>query len=140
MYSYKSESNLSSTELYISIVIDKTIEQLGLNDIAAITAILSGQPVLSTRGKFSGATKGTSVASKYASKYLPYKSPVRLPTITGSSVSSLKVTFTKNIGRFVGRTIPIIGWVILAADVVVIMYRSQSEYNKIVDESDQLKD
>lgn len=140
MYKYRGEENLSSSELFIAIVIDNTMDQLGVNDVAAVSAIISGQPILKTRGKFAGATKGTSIASKYASRYLPYKSPVRLPTITGASVSQLKIAFTKNIGRFVGRAIPVLGWVILAADVVAIMYKSQAQYNKIVSESDMLKD
>ncbi|WP_435237662.1 STM2901 family protein [Psychromonas sp. PT13] len=138
MYSYKGETDLSSQELYLTIVIDKTMEQLGVDDLLAATAIVSGQPILKTRGKFSGATKGTSIASKYASQYLPYKSAIRLPTITGASVSTLKIAFTKNIGRFVGRAIPILGWIILAADVINIFYKSQYTYNQIVDYSDML--
>jgi len=50
----------------------------------------------------------------------------------------LKISFTKNIGRFVGRTVPILGWIILAADVVNIFYKSQWAYNQIVDNSDML--
>ena len=140
MYSYKGEINLSSQELYLTIVIDKTMEQLGVDDILAATAVVSGQPILNTRGKFRGATKGTSIASKYASQYLPYKSAIRLPTITGASVSTLKITFTKNIGRFVGRAVPIVGWIFLAVDVVSIFYKSQSTYNQIVERSDMLVD
>lgn len=59
-------------------------------------------------------------------------------TITGSSVSKLKITFTKNISRFIGRTIPILGWIILAANIVHIFYKSQSIDNQIVNNSDML--
>lgn len=38
-----------------------------------------------------------------------YMSPIRLPTITGRKLRTLKITFTHNIGRFVGRTVPVVG-------------------------------
>jgi len=44
MYSYKGETNLSSQELYLTIVIDKTMEQLGVDDLLAATAIVVGSP------------------------------------------------------------------------------------------------
>jgi hypothetical protein len=73
-YTYGNISGLSSSELYMNILIDQAATQFGIKDIAALAAAISGVPLLSTRGKFSGATKGTSIASKYLSK-IPGTSP-----------------------------------------------------------------
>ncbi len=81
MWEYKGKWYHSQFDLYIAILIDETAEQFGITDIIGLTAIITGQPILPTRGKFAGATKNTSIASKYLSK-IPGKSPIRLPTIT----------------------------------------------------------
>jgi len=44
-------------------MVDKALERLGVQDVAAMFAIIADQPILPTRGKFSGATKGTSIVS-----------------------------------------------------------------------------
>jgi len=63
---------LTAGELYFLIVVDKILEQLGVQDVVAAALIISGQPILPTRVKIGGptVTKGTSPASKYASKRL----------------------------------------------------------------------
>ena len=98
LYSYNTLANLSREELFLWIAIDQTMEQLGGSDIAAAAAVLSGQPFLPTRGKFGGATKGTSVASVVSRNLLRQKMPFALPTITGASLITLKLTFTKSLG------------------------------------------
>ncbi len=137
-YHYKTLVNLSREELFLWVAIDQTLEQLGGVDIAAAAAILSGQPFLPTRGKFGGATKGTSIASVVSRNLLKQKLPFALPTITGASLSTLKLTFTKSLGAFVGRLVPGVGWTILAYDVVQIMRKTTLNYNLLVRKEDQL--
>ncbi|VVA50443.1 hypothetical protein SERVES_04211 [Serratia ficaria] len=43
-----------------------------------------------------------------------------------------------NIGTFVGRTVPVVGWFILAYDVSRISVESVVAYNKIAREEDRL--
>lgn len=48
-----------------------------------------------------------------------------------------KGKFTRELGAFVGRAVPVVGWVITAADLSVIMYRSVLEYNRLVKPEDR---
>ena len=107
-------------------------------DIAAAAAVLSGQPFLPTTGKFGGATRGTSVASVVSRQLLRQRMPFALPTITGASLSTLKVTFTRSLGGFVGRLVPGVGWTILAYDVVQIMRKTILKYNTLARKQDKL--
>ncbi|WP_367949118.1 hypothetical protein [Paraburkholderia sp. NMBU_R16] len=85
---------------------------------------------LPTKRKPKGAAIGTSIASRVARRHLDFKIEKDiLPTLTLGSVRRLKILWTRNIGVFVGRTVPIIGEVILAYDVSVIGYRSAVHYN-----------
>ncbi|MBT0727604.1 hypothetical protein HGT73_09435 [Rosenbergiella australiborealis] len=52
-------------------------------------AYCSGQPILKTRRKFRTATKGTSIASVYARRYLDIELRFRLPTFTNASIRYL---------------------------------------------------
>ena len=79
--------------------------------VAAVSAILSGQPFQSTGGKFMGATKGTSIISSFLSKVFSQELPFAVPRITNAGL-----TFTKVAGRAVGRWVPILGWIVLAYD------------------------
>jgi hypothetical protein len=133
-YSYDGQYGLSSTDLYTSILIDKAAQQFGITDIAALGAAITGAPLLSTRGKFEGATKGTSIASKYLSK-MPGKSPFPLPAITGYprvlGGRGMRVMLTNVVGRFIGRAVPILGWGMLAYDIGMTFYETQVEYDRI---------
>lgn len=111
---------------------------MGVDDEIAVVPVILGQPILPTRGKFVGATKGTSIASKYLSQILKGRSPIPLPMITGNSVATLRVAFTRNVGRWAGRAVPVVGWIYLASDVVQISYESVSRYNAFVTEEDRL--
>ena len=92
-----------------------------------------------TRRKPKGATIGTSIASRVARRHLDFKIEKDiLPTLTLGSVRRLTILWTRNIGVFVGRTVPIIGEVILAYDVSVISYRSAVHYNQLVKPEDRL--
>ncbi len=137
-YSFGGRTGLSAGELFFWIVVDTTMDHLGLDDVVAVAAIVSGQPIIPTRGKFAGATPGTSPASLVLSRALNVNLPFRLPTLTGASLRTLRVTFTNNLGRFAGRAVPVLGWVWLAADVTQILWRSVTRYNELARREDQL--
>ncbi|MCD8440900.1 STM2901 family protein [Tenacibaculum finnmarkense] len=136
-WEYEGKWYFSKFDLYIAILTYEVAEQFGILDVIGLTAVLSGLPFIPTRAKFKGATKGTSVASKYLSK-IPGNFPVRLPMATGLpriiGGKGMRISLTKVIGKFVGRTIPFIGWGILAYDLSIILYDTQLVYNHIIDE------
>ncbi len=101
--------------------------------------ILLGQRFVPTRGKFGGAVKGTSVASRVSGKLLPYEFKYKiLPTVTSfKSLLLLKIKFTRELGAFVGRAVPVVGWVIAATDISIMMYRSTAKYNGLVKHEDR---
>ncbi len=137
-YCYGDMSGLSAGELFFWIMVDKAQEHLGVKDIAAMFAVVAGQPIIPTRGKFSGATKGTSIASTVSRKILNYDLKRRvLPTITNASIRKIRVIFVKNLGAFVGRTVPVVGWVILAYDVTMITRATIIDYNRRVSAKDR---
>jgi hypothetical protein len=138
LYGYKDLDALTKEELFLWIAIDKVLEQFGGMDIAAAAAVLSGQPFIPTRAKFGGATPGTSPASVVSRKFLNVNMSFRMPMITGKSLGTLRIAFTKNLGAFVGRTIPIVGWLMLAYDVEEIIRKTLTTYNEIAVEEDKL--
>lgn len=137
-YSFGGHTGLSAGELFFWIVVDTTMDHLGLDDVVAVAAIVAGQPIIPTRAKPAGATPGTSPASRFLSRHLNVRLPFRLPTLTGASLRTLRVTFTNNLGRFAGRAVPVLGWIWLAADVTQILWRSVTRYNQLARREDQL--
>lgn len=137
-YFYKGISNLSAGELFFWIFLDAVNEQFGTTDIVAAACIILGQPTRPTRGKFAGATKGTSVASETARRYLNIELPFRLPTFTNASLKTLKPKFVTNLGAFVGRTVPVLGWLIIASDVTSISLKATINYNRIARGNDKI--
>jgi hypothetical protein len=114
-------------------------KQLGVDDIEAVVAILCGQDWIPTRTKPMGTTKGTSIASLVSRSLLNYDLKRKiLPTLTNASVRKLKVILVRNIGTFVGRTVPVVGWVIVAHDVVTISIKSVQHYNRLVKPEDRI--
>ncbi len=95
LYHYNDLTDLTCEQLFFWVAVDKTLEQLGEKDIAAAFAVLAGQPIIPTRAKFRGATKGTSIASITARRLLNYDLKYRLPIITGATPLSLKIALTK---------------------------------------------
>lgn len=138
LYDYKDLTNITREELFVWIAIDQVLEQFTGVDIAAAAAVLAGQPFVPTRAKFAGATRNTSVASIISRKVLNRQMPFRLPMITGKSLSTLKIALTKNLGAFAGRTVPIVGWVVLAYDVEEIIRKTSLKYNAIAIGKDKL--
>ncbi|HIG8795946.1 TPA: STM2901 family protein [Raoultella terrigena] len=138
-YFYKGIDNISAGELFFWLFLDKTNEQFGgVTDLLALSCIILGLPLLKTRGKPYGATQGTSIASKYLRQYLNVELPIRLPTLTEASIATLKPKYVTNLGAFVGRGFPVIGWVILASDVSQIVYKTVRDYNTIAHEKDRI--
>nr|WP_254608377.1 hypothetical protein [Burkholderia lata] len=126
--------------MFFLIFIEETGKELGVDDAVGIAMVLLGQRFIPTRGKFANAVRGTSVASVVSRRMLPYELKHRiLPTVTSfTSLIMLRIKFTQNIGAFVGRAIPGVGWVILATDVSLITYRTVGAYNSMVKPEDRL--
>jgi hypothetical protein len=97
-----------------------------------------GSNSITVAGKLADATPGTSVASLYSRKLFRNKMMfMRLPTWIGFPPNAKRV-MTKKLGTFVGRTIPVVGWVILASDVGIISYKAVRKYNTLAHPSDQI--
>ncbi|WP_260433806.1 STM2901 family protein [Burkholderia sp. Bp8998] len=131
--------NLTPQELFLLIAVDVACDELGIDEVVGIAMILLGQRFVPTRGKFGGAVKGTSVASRVSRKLLPYEIKHKiLPTVTSfKSFVLLRVKFTRELGVFVGRAVPVVGWIITAADISIIMYRSAIKCNGLVKREDR---
>lgn len=136
-YFYRGFSNLSAGELLFWIFLDEASEQFGTTDFMTVGLILLGQPDIATRGKPVGATLGTSPLSSQLRHWLNIETR-RLPTLTSGSIRRLKFSYVTNLGAFVGRWIPILGLVIIAADVSTIAYKATAKYNTIARGKDKL--
>lgn len=67
-YFYAGRTNLSASEMLFMVFCEETAHQLGIEDLGAIVAVVSGLNVSKTRGKFRGNIKDTSYASRGARK------------------------------------------------------------------------
>lgn len=141
-YFYAGYSTLTASELLFIIFCEQVAEQLGVDDFTAIVAILSGSNVVATRTKPGGAIKGTSYASQASRKVFgKAKLPLgfRLPSVIGGyPPSTLRVRMVANISTFVGRAVPVVGWIILASDVSIIAYKTVTQYNAIARGNDKI--
>lgn len=138
-YFYNGMINLSASELFFWVLIDSVSEQMGdIGDLATVALIILGQPLIGTRRKFRTATEGTSVASIYARRYLDIELPFRLPTFTNASLKYFKPMWVNNLGKFVGRAVPVLGWILLANDVATIAYKATTSYNRIARGADKI--
>lgn len=138
-YFYKGVCNISAGELFFWIFLDEIGDHFGgITDLGAMTLIILGQPSIATRGKIALTTKGTSVASLAARRYLDVTLPFQLPTFTNASIRVLKPMYVNNLGAFVGRTVPVLGWILLAGDVATIVYKTTSHYNKLARGNDKI--
>ncbi|WP_175919699.1 STM2901 family protein [Burkholderia pyrrocinia] len=138
-YIYQSEQNLTPIELFFQIAADETCKQIGIDDVEAVVLILSGLPILPTRAKPAGTTKGTSVASVMSGSIFRYEFKRKvLPTVTLKSIKRLRVILTHRLSVFVGRTIPGVGWVMLATDAFHIVRITVYRYNQIVKPEDRI--
>jgi hypothetical protein len=139
VYSYGIHKDLAAPQLFFLVMLDESAKQLGVDDLVDLAAIIVGWPYLSTRRKPAGTTAGTSIASRVARRHLDFEIKARiLPTLTLKSVARLKILYTNNLGVFVGRTVPVVGEMLLAYDVTVISYRTVRHYNRLVKPEDQV--
>lgn len=139
-YTFGIHEGLSREALLFLIFIEETGKALGVDDAVGIAMVLLGQRFIPTRGKFASAVKGTSIASVVSRRMLPYELKHRiLPTVTSfTSLIMLRIKFTRNIGAFIGRAVPGVGWVVLATDMSRITYRTVTTYNSTVKPEDRL--
>lgn len=115
---------------------------LGVDDFGAIVAILSGRNVLTTRAKPRDAEKGTSYASRAARRvFRTAKFPfgIQLPTVVGGYPPwTARIRWTHKLSTFIGRAVPVVGWMILARDVADISFHTVNRYNTIARGEDKL--
>ena len=128
-YEYKRKTYKSKAELYGAILVDQAAEQFGITDVISLAAALDNQGLIEKPFQMKNASKGTSLASKYGSKLMPWEMPTRLPTHFRSGT----LRYTKVFGRFLGRIAGPIGWGFLAYDVGMTLHNTQTIYNNIVD-------
>lgn len=136
-YYFDGFSNISAGELYFWVFLDEAGKQLGVTDLAGLAMFILGQPIMSTRAKPMGTTKGTSPLSYYLRQWLTTEVK-QWRTLTTGSIRRLKFSYVDNLGAFVARWIPFLGIVILASDISQIVWKSTSRYNTIAKESDRL--
>lgn len=140
-YFYKGLYNITPHEVLFWVLIDETEKQLGIQDIAGIAALILGNNSIDVTGKPNTATPGTSHASLFFRKHISYRFKSRiLPTLTKKSFSlrGIKIMWVNNLGAFVGRSVPVLGWAILAHDVSMISFRTINAYNSIVRPEDKI--
>lgn len=140
-YYFNGLSNLMPQELLFWVLIEETEKQLGVQDIVAVSSLILGNNSVAVPGKPNTATPGTSVASLFFRKHLSYKFQRRiLPTLTAKSLTlrGVKIFWVNNLGAFVGRTVPLVGWVILGKDIAQISFRTVHRYNLLVRPQDKI--
>ncbi len=130
VYEYNGKKYTSKAELYGAILADQTMNQMGITDLLALDAVVSGQPTISKRFVAKGSSHATSEASTFFNKYLPFKSPIRILTPIANS-SRIGFAMTTSVGKIVGRWVPFLGWGLLAYDAGRIAYNTQIIYNQI---------
>ncbi|BFG76065.1 hypothetical protein PTKU46_40980 [Paraburkholderia terrae] len=134
------DRDVTPQELYLCLMIEESIKQLDLDDVAAVAMIILGRPLVPTRGKFMFATKNTSVASVICRLLFDVKLSIRMPTITGATLGTLRISWTNNLGAFIGRKVPYMGWTIAVYDVIAINLKTMMRYNSLVRPEDKIND
>ncbi|KMQ80055.1 putative membrane protein [Candidatus Burkholderia pumila] len=122
-YSYGEFSPLPPHTFMLCCLTEAALQKMRLKnletDAYAILTILVGWPFRGTRGKFAGATKETSLASIVCRALfdIDFKQKI-LPTLTLTSVNTLRFRMVNNLGVFIGPTIPLVGWAVLVSRVI----------------------
>ncbi|WP_428944689.1 STM2901 family protein [Pantoea sp. FN060301] len=141
-YFYAGRSNLTASELFFMIFCETTADHFGIKDIAAVVALYSGVNNQETRTKPKGTKEGTSRVSKSmrrAFKTAKFPFGLKMPTwVGGYTPWTAERRMVAKISTFVGRTIPLVGEVILLVDVSQITYCSIRDYNRIARNADKL--
>ncbi|WP_320535316.1 STM2901 family protein [Robbsia andropogonis] len=132
LYRYENET-LTPTQLFFVIAVEETCHHFGVEDVTAVSLVLLGQNLLPTRQKPGGTTWGTSVASKISRRYINKTYSRRiLPTLTWGSVRKMRVFMTHRLDVFVGRAVPVFGWVLTGIDGAQILFHTITRYNSLV--------
>ncbi|BFO10998.1 hypothetical protein GGER_35080 [Serratia rubidaea] len=64
---------------------------------------------------------------------------LKMPSVIGGyPPSTLRLRMVRKMGTFVGRAVPVLGWVILAKDITEISFKSTVKYNSIARGDDKL--
>jgi hypothetical protein len=141
-YFYAGKSNLTASELFFMIFCETTANHFGIDDVVAVVALYSGVNNQTTRQKPRGAKEGTSQVSKAMRKYFKtakFPFGIKLPTwVGGYTPWTAERRMVAKISTFLGRTIPLVGEVILFSDVCQISYCSVRDYNRIARGHDKL--
>ncbi|BCF89535.1 hypothetical protein [Paraburkholderia sp. PGU16] len=139
-YKFQDHYNLSPPELFLFIALDQTKRQLGFADLAAVATWLLGVNDVPVPGKPITATPGTSVMSLFFRNVITKKTKMPLPTLTMKSFSTkgVRLIYTRSLGAFIGRAIPVVDLMFMGYDATLIMYRSVQRYNAMVKREDQL--
>lgn len=141
-YFYAGRANLSAAELFFMVFVINTADRFGIKDVVAVAALYSGVNNQSTRVKPADAIPGTSRVSKGVRKLLKntmFPFGIEMPTwIGGYTPWTVKLKMVRKVSTFVGRTIPLIGEVVLVVDVSQIVYCSVRDYNAIARGHDKL--
>ncbi|GLR08496.1 hypothetical protein GCM10007905_12150 [Mixta theicola] len=53
-------------------------------------------------------------------------------------MQGLKIKWTNNLGAFVGRSVPVLGWVILVTDIIMIAHNTIHRYSLLVRPEDKV--
>lgn len=141
-YFYAGRSNLNASEMLFIIFCETTADHFGIDDLLAVVALYSGINDQKTRTKPKGAKAGTSRISKTMRKYFKsakFPFSIKLPTwVGGYTPWTAKRRMVSKLSTFTGRTIPLIGEVILISDITQITYVSIRDYNRIARGNDKL--
>lgn len=140
-YFYNGLPNLTNYELFFWILLEETEKQLGVSDVFGVAGIILGDNSIEIPGKPITATRGTSPASLFFRKHLSYQFKRNvLPTLTKKSFTmrGLKIKWTNNLGAFVGRSVPVLGWVFLVTDITMITHRTLHRYNLLARPEDKV--
>lgn len=139
IYCYDGDCGYSADQLLWVIAVEVAMDELGIDDVSAALSIVLGANIISTRQKMRGAIVGTSVISLVMRRLLKdrrFPNGKRLPTIVGYRPPKIK--YTKSVGGFIARAIPVAGWAYTAAQLGVVGYKTVTTYNSIVDSADQV--
>lgn len=136
-YQFEDRRNLSPGELFFWIALDQTKRQLGFTDLAAAATWLLGNNEVPISGKMKTATEGTSVLSIFFRHVIKYRTSRPLPTVTWVTLRQGRFLYTKSLGAWVGRAIPVLDIVLFGYDATTIIYRSLKRYDAIVKPEDR---
>ncbi|PWU29454.1 MULTISPECIES: STM2901 family protein [Pseudomonas] len=139
IYCYAGECGFTATDLFWTIAIETTLEELGLDDVAAALAIVGGMNIVAPpRGKLAGTTPNTSLLSLHLRRVLKKKrfpGNLRLPTLTGWGPP--RVAYTRSVGAFIARAVPVAGWAYTVAEIGTIAYKIVRKYDSLVSAEDR---